>query len=772
MPRAILIMLVCAALTGWLHPAPPQQTAPAWSSENLIGLDELDAPAPQQDIAALMARRVGDQLELRIDWLEVDYAAAVDIRIALDTRPGGPGDGWDTIISLPAYGPLTVQDAQGRPTKGAALFLQRDALQDSSLVRLRLPPWPGYAGRVMVEARAPGRVEIADRTAALPMNGRPAPPIPVLVGFTLAYPAYTPITALRRWSGAHTGPFGGSHGLHYLLQGARRTATPIAFLDSFHPKQLAALDYAGALPLLQSLAQQNLLMLPRPTPTLEAALPALERSQTQQALRAFGLAQAQTSLPAARSAPAQAVDQLDINGLSLPARIAILAALNRPGAQPVQLGGSLPESAWGVPHLAEAGFNYIKAHPWMRVLGPHTAAQPMLFSAPRARLTGQPAAEPLSQPPPIFTWGPHQRTSGARAEAVAQAPALTANLPGRPALPAYAAGPVAPGPLPTAPPGASTNPPPEPQFAAALPPDVRQALSAAFARTPNNPLKRAAGQAYLSLSAPVFPPSPDLPRLRAAYAPLVFTLLEAAAWADAPVVQQLCTPNHSRPAAGLPGCTWANARFFLHFHPSGGLNLAFWKGTNGVHQFVGPSAQLITGLSEPSGWRTPGGEWADPGDISGALDGPGPAQAFFTSDGIVFTEGQANISYRIMEDQLIIQHHAHPNSQARHVPLLLDPWLLDAPGWAGRYKTVSSAPNSWLWEVQGAVSVSLHAQAAQWASFTDLQPYFTRSEDPNRDYPAGRILPFPMAVLSLPPVQSTILTLSLAPSDILDPVRP
>jgi hypothetical protein len=506
---------------------------------------------------------------------------------------------------------------------------------------------------------------------------------------------------------------GGSHGLRYLLQGARRTSTPIAFLDGLTPEALSALDYAGALPQVQSLAQDGLLMLPKPPDAATGEWAILTRAGQAQALQTFGLQSAQTHLPAPPvRVPASQVDK---QGLTLAARTAIVHSLDATSGAPTILGGSLPESEWGEPGLAEAGMKYIQNHAWIKVLGPSELK----------RISTSSLLQVENDPQEV----------------------LPSELP------------------------------------------------EAFRRAPNNALKTAALQAARSLAAPVYPPAPDLPILRRAYLPDVVALLDAAAWADAPVAIQRCDQPAS---SGQLDCIWANERFYLQFDPSGGLRFAFWKGPNGVHQFIGPSSQLITGLSDPATWRTADGEWADPAVLPGAFVTETPLLPRFDLYGISFSDGEASnyaYSYRVYGDVLEI---LVPKTVPTNLPVLLDPWQRFSPGWSRRYQlaanelngysptpaafqstqpSTDAARKQWRWQAPGLTLDISTPNGGQWASFLDAQPFFARAEDPNQDYPAGYRLPFPLAVLSLPvaPGESsarTIITLSLSASDILNPENP
>ena len=86
------------------------------------------------------------------------------------------------------------------------------------------------------------------------------------------------------------------------------------------------------------------------------------------------------------------------DGLSLDARRMLVTAALSAGLQDQSiavLGGSLPDSSWGVPEIARQAFAYIDQHPWI-----HPLALPDLLSTPlqpAEQLTLAPTAAPLTR---------------------------------------------------------------------------------------------------------------------------------------------------------------------------------------------------------------------------------------------------------------------------------------------------------------------------------------------------------------------------------------
>jgi hypothetical protein len=215
---------------------------------------------------------------------------------------------------------------------------------------------------------------LADSTPPVAGDAPPPPRAPLLLSFQDVFPASSPAQALRRWDGAHTGPYGERHGLHPLLEAARRNRIPLTLLDLRTPAALSALDIVGGLREVREMQRSGLLEIPDAGYSLdEEASIALSQAAGQK----LGLDPAQvvytlSGLPAPGytgqftqlADPAHTArdsnlgvaliplsmgdEQVTVDGPTLDTRRALLAsALSSDPADLVSLGGSLPTSAWG-----------------------------------------------------------------------------------------------------------------------------------------------------------------------------------------------------------------------------------------------------------------------------------------------------------------------------------------------------------------------------------------------------------------------------------------
>jgi len=405
-PRLLLTLLILLLLASACQPALPP---PAWTVEDLLLLDPLDAPAARVEILALYARLRGSDLQVRLDLLDLPVVQNFDLLFVLLT----PED--EITVRIPARGRKTVTSSN--PALRARVV--RDPYLDTVVLHFNrsLVEQPFT---LQVFTSFPGQSARADQTEAVRSDALPPTArANLLLAFWDTFPAFTPAQALRRWDGAHTGPVGGRHGLAHLLAAAQRYDLPIALLDLKTPFSLAPLGtIPGALEQVRQMAEQGLLILPEAAfsqPQAEAL------AASRQAALDFGLPGSPFAYaPAGHLQPGYAfqfmplpddsrllVDagvrllpvslaapgQVTADGLSLDVRRQLLAAAfsTQPGAL-VILGGSLPASTWGAADSARPAFAWLAAHPWIRVLDGYD-----LQTFPAAASEAAPAPAPAVQ---------------------------------------------------------------------------------------------------------------------------------------------------------------------------------------------------------------------------------------------------------------------------------------------------------------------------------------------------------------------------------------
>lgn len=721
---ALLFALLLAACQ-------PQDIRPArWTSADVRALEPPNAADPAFDLIAAYARVTRTDLELRVDFLGSPGTFDYDVYAALGAEGDSAGPfplsqspdlAWQITVGLPARGKPRAFDAAGRPVKLRPRIL-RDAEQDAVTLRLSLTELedvlsgdPREAAFQLFVAR-PGQRQGMDTTPVLRVNG-PAVTAraPLLLVFWDSLPADTPAQALRRWDGAHTGPFGQRHGLRVLLDTAEETGIPLAVLDLTRPERLSALDALGGLEQVRRMAKDGLLVLPQ-TSYGDPRLWEASRADSQAAIRSFGLPESAfhygaldtpTGDQAAFASLAEVNHLLDWNGtrlvplpvengdedetgteaLSTGVRAALLAAaLTEDSGDLVVLGGALPRSPWGDSLIAGPSLRYIAGHPWMHAL---SAKEVLEFPAQ----PGEPACPDLlcllapDRDPPELTLG-------------------------------------------------------------------------------NGVFARQARQMALRLSEPT--PDERLKVLHSIYLSQVEVLHAASRWEEHPAESADCTTDLT--GDGTPDCVLSSDRVLLILDPRGGrLALASARVGARVLQIVGPRSQFAVGLGDSLEWRPERGLLADPQEVAGAFADPGPEWAVYTAQAkaaeatLTHPQTGAVKRFRITENGFVVTLDGTA-TVATTIPLALLDERAHQPGWYARYSAPQPNDDStWEWKLANAAQVRLTAQGATLSArhFAESVGWLGQPEDPNAEYSAGIFVPFPMALVEVQPLDSDSLTIMI-----------
>jgi len=732
----------------------------SWTYADLRVLDPPDTPNPTQDLIAAYVRlshpslgfrglfhywhkATPHEIQIRLDFLDLDIRNNADIYLAIDHKPGGaqawPGGEkaqikWDTLIILPSLGPIQALDDQNRAVTNLSIHVLRDPILDTVMLGLDTSKLPGApAGtRFQVSIAKPGTQEIVDLLNPFRLSDLPPETAPLLLTFWNTFPAYTPAQSLRRWDGAHTGPLGGRHGLYNLLRVARNYQIPLALLDLKSPVSLSALDYVGGMPIVQRMAADGLLILPDYVPeiALQNGIPAAfisaASSSSRQMSEAFNLSTSsfiytplETNLPTSypvvftrvsalnrSELPAPGMcsllrwrektvvaipnellsEQATLEGLSLDVRKALVwtALLNTPNrafgdAYLLILGGDLTNSEWGVPEIARLGFSYLRAHPWIQPL----YAYDLLGARPTKR-------------------------SGDLQKSSFSSPGI---LPGTTGV-------------------------------------TLSSFIDQLSRLPSSSLTQAAWQSLFSLFGPMSPHPKELDELRSIYVGQLGVLVKAASWAADPIPTSSC--DFDLDLDGRSECLLASENVFAAFEAgNGALTHLFVRTPSGIHQVVAPSSQLAVGLGEPSSWSLDQGFSADPMVIPGAfVDETGSMQPLLSNDKLSMTGNGKLITYQLTPGGLSIEYQTNLPLSTR-LPLVLDPWVRYTPAWGERYVTVDS-PLGWTWEIDSGPGVQVRTSANMTVnSFNETRKMMNLSENPNAELPPSHFLPFPLVVLTL-----------------------
>ncbi|MFH2101979.1 MAG: hypothetical protein ABIJ39_01300 [Chloroflexota bacterium] len=273
-------------------------------------------------------------------------------------------------------------------------------------------------------------------------------------------------------------------------------------------------------------------------------------------------------------------------------------------------------------------------------------------------------------------------------------------------------------------------------------------LAAQLSAAPENPVTDGAWLMYLGLTAPTG--NAAIRALRAQSLDLIPPLLAAGRWAQDPLAgcAVIETP------LGKTYATLASERVYAVIDPRAAvLTYLFVLDEGGVpHQLVGPTAQFALGLSDPSDWRLERGPAADPSVIPGAFaDLDFPAEEYTVSErcpALVLTSfsAQRSKTFRLVESGIEVDFLPTRPVHTR-LALVLDPAIFFFQ--PTRY-TVQAAPGEWSLHLGAGETLVIQTGGSIRAdSFLDSPVPFRGPENPNRDYPPGHFLPFPLTLVEI-----------------------
>jgi hypothetical protein len=701
----------------------------------LRGLDPLDAPDPSQELIAIYNRDLGYGWQFRLDFLDLPEKPSEDIYVALDTKPGGsrlvnlnpfnkesitpeslvPSDiAYDLLIVFPAEDLPFVLDVEKSAVSTS--IHQHAIIRDHELDTLtfylgvnEIPPI--FSMQIFITPA--GKQILADQSSAITHDTTPTERANLLMAFSNAFDATTPAQTLRRWDGAHTGPYGERHGLNPLLDAAAVNHVPLVLLDLKTPASLSALDLTGGVDVVKKMWRDKLLILPdvvygEPgdvslTHSVNAAkafgLPvgksifSPNSVDSGYALQFFNNTQATSSVSIIEwngqkllGIPSAVEEQTTPDGLTLEARRALVNAAFDQGI--VVFGGDLPDSSWGDSDAGPVGMRYIAAHPWIQPLDADA-----LMNITPAVVQTDPRLAQSSPTEPVVIYNSQGQPVGFDSET--------------------------------------------------LKTEILTRLESA----PKNVLTDSAWEMVFLLTAPV--DDPKLAALNAQYLGDINILLTAADWAKSPAFQSTCSVDLNFDL--LPDCVLADDQYFAVFETDGGrLSFLFMHDGRNVHQIVAPGWQFATGLSDRTEWQPNLGHAVDPSQIPGAFYDPDSPWRMYTpllGEGgyVIFTSSEGMTkTYILMEDGIQLEYQGTP--LAMKAGLSLDPWRRFEPGWGKKYHAKVES-NTLSWRLDGGPSVQINIPNGNMYAFNDTLQYLGELEDPNQAFPPGHYIPFPMAVL-------------------------
>lgn len=722
-----------------------------WSYADLKLLTPTSSIPPDQDLIAIYSRIIQNEIQFRLDFLDLTEQPGSDIYLAVDFDPGGtrklPLDGladidWDLLAVVPSSGiPFTLYPNQVDSSVSSNKYSEPISPSHRMIPTVSRVPWNDYTvitlnlGRIgklpngyktQVFITSPATSTISDNS--LPFRNDDPPPkrAPLVLAFWNTFPAYTPAQAIRRWDGAHTGPSGERHGLSVLLHSVRRNRVPIVLLDLGNPNSLSALDFIGGIPLVKELVNARLVTLADPlpgSPSYPLFPDGLPEWANRYALAEVRQIKSRYSLPSGQIAYTPREPVGDLSGYAI-----IFARINQQSSTFWKQTRVLPvpDQRSTVSQATVDGLSMSVRQVLLQNALDNSKSQGarQILLILGGSLIDSNFGDPRASEASLAYIASHPWIEVLDAEDLTSLPAETVPM----LLPGFTSQVDAS--------GFSPNP----QFMMIEHPE----------QEPTNPIYQMIWESALALYAPLPPESNNLPILRSNYIGQVGFFLDAATWADRPFQRNNCyiDPNKD----GIPDCVNANQQLLSLIGISGGRIISLtYLDKDGAHQIIAPSTTFVVGLSDPSSWVLEAGEGADIAGYLGAFyDQTLPWDLFYPSpqpNSLNLTKSDQRIAKTMFFKndgiQVIIRSL---DEKIILIPLALDPWFRYYPGWGKRYHK-EIIPRGYAWYVDGGPRVEIQSDhPMEFYSFIDAYPYFINQEDPNRSYPPGHYLPFPMAI--------------------------
>jgi len=707
--RIVLVAVYTVLLLGACTAADEAALLAPWTPASLSLLDLDDAPLPAADILAVYLRQQDDRIQIRLDLLEPGMFNAADFYLAFDTCPGGAaelpihsraGMDWDFLLSVPARGSIQLQQSNGAERAAAGVLVWRDPQVETLLIDLNRQALTACPGSADLGFNPGYRIR-AQAFAAQPGEAR------VLDQSGIASLGAIPLRAanalLAFWN----------------VYPAYSPATALRRWDGAHTGPLGSRH--GLYNLLRSAraARLPVILLDLNSPAQLSALDYAGGLELAREMQSAGL-------------------------LVLPE---VPAAAGQTAGQPAFLSTERWEAHKTIP-LARPAAGTTQAN-WNGL--ELDLKRQLIQSAVRqnaAAATLSLEYVPLGGELPLSGWG-DPRSARAALRWLKSHPWV--RLLDAHSLQAARF-------FPAPPQGEGAN-----GADRSLSEGLDPALLSALQRMPANPLSLAAWQAYAALSAPVFPQPAELPDLRKIYAGQVWSIIEAAEWAQAPHPIAGCEVDPDRD--GAPECVLASETVYAQIEiETASLTFLFGFATDSpaanpssqsAHQMIGPSSQFISGLSDAATWDLHAGLSADPAVIPGAFGGPGHGfEVTRLDESLVLNDLQAGLRkiFRLESGGILLRierdHPAHSDQKwTAEIPLALDPWQRFTPGWANRYQGRPTV-YSYEWALRDGPAIRVRSNLGLKAvDFHASQMLFSAPEDPNREPPGGYYLPFPLALV-------------------------
>ncbi|MDX9864426.1 MAG: hypothetical protein RBT34_06425 [Anaerolineaceae bacterium] len=586
-------------------------------------------------------------------------------------------------------------------------------------------------------------IEMVDSAAVFWDNPPPAK-APLLLAFWDVLPANTPAQLLQRWDGAHTGPYGSRHGLKHLLAAAEENQIPVALLDLKDPITLSGLDLIGQNTYIQQLEQQGILILPE-TAVTDLTLDVQAASHSRTTSLAIGYSPTQMAYGTFMRPPSRMYSFY----------FSHLWDQNHMFFHQNQRFIPLPYSPWINTidqQMQQVDREGLTRKTWSTLL--ETALSPddsdllviggSLITSPWGDRSIAPAAfQDLANHPWIQTLTANDLQSF-----------TTSNLwpnPGADGLDLLG----------------SQAPPWATKYKMS---NTWYAIQSRFENPHQNNTVDPAELMAFQILRPTN--NADRYHLQSNYWTQLFHLWNSSSLAVDAHPKFICTFDIDTDK--VPECVYTSDDHTANFEiADASLITTFHLNDTDITQWVGPTSQIVVGMSDPTFWNLDAGTHSDPSVIPGSflLDTAEPLTfevSELDEEHVQFTSTDSAISkdYRFTEEGLIVTIKTG-QSLSTDLVLALDPQQRFQPGWADMYNIFSQTDDSFCWGAEDgkAVCVSWTGDPeVEIHTFKDSLENLSQPLNPNQVYPPGHFLPMSLATVTFSTDKNFTVTLSPYPN--------
>jgi len=719
-----ILFILLSLLLNSLTPADFNDQS-GWRFNNVRMIDPVDAVTPSLDLIAAYTRQVDGFVEIRVDLLEMADPWALDLIVGLDHDKGGnytlpTGEQttveWDQFVIIQAAAPPAMMNSSHQVNLNIIPRVIRDESMDSIVIKISKNAFPGSMGntKFQVWSYPPGEKFHADETSIFTNQQTLKSPAKLALVFQDVLPAATPQQALRRWDGAHTGPYGQRHGLYHLLSASSQYEIPIVLLDIKNPSSLAALDLVGGSEIVLSMETDHLLVLPDLkifNPTASESFRQINKNygfssnpiqirydnviQKKNDLYQYVMSQNSMKSPPQKWIPDITKDMADRSGIRTDfMKILVQNAFVENPAQLIIAVENLPKSALGDSSIVNNLFSYLDNHPWIKVVD---GSDLMQF----------PLANQIQLSPGVL---------------------MNSDIHN-----GYA--------------------------------QLWDYLETQLSNLTQSDISSHAAIAFTNLTKP----STNLQQtqLQSSYLGDVGYLIAASHWADAPTPTISCSTDLDWDQS--PECILSSNDIFSIIDPTGGQLVLLAAQIDGEpHILIEPSSLLAVGLSDPSQWQDVNGYMIDPSVITGAFDDDLPVE--YDTDvqpskvTLLHPDHHTSKVFTLTESGIRVEIIA-PQSIQTQVPIVISPSQMYQPDWFLKYLESTNSTDSSTWYGlldHPRINISIHSPAEMnWIHSLSNYSNLAEPEDPNLEREPGWFLPFPMSLMSITAQSPLLLDISI-----------